>query len=64
MPPPGIEPATPCYPACPSNHSAIGVVDDMNKTFTVLIYATIQQKLRVVCKVNHLVFKWYQSSKQ
>ena len=21
--------ATPCFPACPSNHSAIGVVDDM-----------------------------------
>ena len=26
MPPPGIEPATPCFPACPSNHSAIGAV--------------------------------------
>ena len=24
MPPPGIEPATPCFLACPSNHSAIG----------------------------------------
>ena len=24
MPPPGIEPATPCFPACHSNHSAIG----------------------------------------
>ena len=29
MPPPGIEPATPCFSACPSNHSAIGAVDDM-----------------------------------
>ena len=24
MPPQGIEPATHCFPACPSNHSAIG----------------------------------------
>ena len=24
MPPPGIEPATPCFLACHSNHSAIG----------------------------------------
>ena len=29
MPPPGIEPATPCVPACPSNYSAIVVVDNM-----------------------------------
>ena len=29
MPPPGIEPATPCFPACPSNHSAIGRDIDM-----------------------------------
>ena len=28
MPPPGIEPATTCFPACPSNH-AIGTVNDM-----------------------------------
>ena len=29
MPPPGIEPATPCFPAYRSNHSAIGTVNDM-----------------------------------
>ena len=29
MPPPGIEPAKPCLPACTSNHSAIGTVNDM-----------------------------------
>ena len=28
MPPPGIELATPCFPAYPSNHSAIGAVED------------------------------------
>ena len=27
MPPPRIVPATPCFPACPSNHPAIGAVD-------------------------------------
>ena len=26
---PGIEPATPCFPACRSNHSARGTVNDM-----------------------------------
>ena len=29
MPPPGIEPATPCFPASLSNHSAIGRDIDM-----------------------------------
>ena len=29
MPLPGIEPATPCFLACPSNHSAIGRDIDM-----------------------------------
>ena len=29
MPPPEIEPVTPCFPACPSNHSAIGRDIDM-----------------------------------
>ena len=29
MPPPGIEPATPSFLACPSNHSAIGRDIDM-----------------------------------
>ena len=29
MPPPGFEPAIPCFPACCSNHSAIGAVNDM-----------------------------------
>ena len=29
MPPSGIEPATPCFPACPSNHLAIGKDIDM-----------------------------------
>ena len=29
MPPLGIKPATPCFPACPSNHSAIGVIEDL-----------------------------------
>ena len=30
MPPPGIEPATPCFLACPSNHLAIGRDIDMS----------------------------------
>ena len=29
MPPPGFEPATPCIPTCPSNHSAIARDIDM-----------------------------------
>ena len=29
MPPPGIEPAAPCFQVCPSNHSAIGRYIDM-----------------------------------
>ena len=56
MPPPGIEPATPCFPACPSNHPAIAAVDDcddVNKTLTVLIYARILQELCVVCKGSY-----------
>ena len=53
MPPPGIEPATPCFPACPSNHSAIG--RDINLLlellqYIVLFYQPILQELCIVCK--------------
>ena len=33
MSPPGIEQASPCFPACLSNHSAIGTVNDMLLSF-------------------------------
>ena len=36
MPPPGIKPATLCFPACPSNHSAIG--KDINMLLELLQY--------------------------
>ena len=53
MPPPGIETGTPCFPACLSNHSAIGAVDDiLKKTFTTLIYPTILQELLWCAKGN------------
>ena len=41
MPPPGIEPATPCFPACHSNHSAIG--RDINMLLELLQYSLIKQ---------------------
>ena len=50
MPPPGIEPATPCIPACPSNHSAIG--RDIKMLLELLQYfeeTTIQEQCSV-CK--------------
>ena len=51
MPPPGIEPATPCIPACPSNLSAIGKdIKHVVRTFTVLFEETILQELCIVCK--------------
>ena len=46
MPPPGIEPATPCFPACHSNHSAIGRDIDM----LLELDQTILQELCIVCK--------------
>ena len=51
MPPPGIEPAISCFPACFSNHSAIG--SDMGhvvRTFTVLFDEEILQELCIVCE--------------
>ena len=33
MPPPGIEPATPCFPVCLSNHSAIDVLLELLQYF-------------------------------
>ena len=51
MPPPGIEPATPCIPACPSNHSAIRErYRHVVRTFTVHFEETMLQELRIVCK--------------
>ena len=51
MPPPGIEPATPCILACPSNHSAVGErYRHVVRTFTVLFDQTILQELCLVCK--------------
>ena len=60
MSPPGIEPAITCFPACPSNHSALGRYIDMIyfeihyhfdvRTFTVLFDQTILQELCIVCK--------------
>ena len=51
MSPPGIEPATPCFPACPSKHSAIGRdIDMLLEHFTVLFEETILQELCIVFK--------------
>ena len=41
MPPPGIEPATHCFLACPSNHSAIG--RDINMWLELLQYFLIKR---------------------
>ena len=41
MPPPEIEPATPCFSACPSNHSAIG--RDIDMLLELLQYFLIKQ---------------------
>ena len=50
MPPPEIEPATPCIPTCLSNHSAIG--RDINMLLELLQYfeETILQEHCIVCK--------------
>ena len=53
MPPPGIEPATPCFPACHSNHSAIG--RDIDMLLELLQYFLIKQYYKnyhkcIVCK--------------
>ena len=40
MPPPGIEPATPCFLACHSNRSAIG--RDINMLLELLQYFFIK----------------------
>ena len=37
MPPPGIKPASPCFPACRSNHSTIGRANDMLKLLHYII---------------------------
>ena len=51
MPPPGIEPATPCFPACPSYHSAIGRdVDTLLELLHYFFDQTILQELCIVCK--------------
>ena len=50
MPPPGIEPATPCFLACPSK--PLGYRERYRhvvRTFTVLFYQTILQELCIVC---------------
>ena len=47
MPPPGIEPATPRFLACHSNHSAIG--RDIDMLFELLQYFLLQE-LCIVCK--------------
>ena len=51
MPPPGIEPATPCFLACPSNHSAIGRdIDMLLELLQYFLIKTILQELCIVCK--------------
>ena len=48
MPLPGIEPATPCFPACHANNSAIG--RDIDMLLELLQYFLIKQELCIVCK--------------
>ena len=51
MPPPGIEPATPSFLACPSNHSAIGRdIDMLLELLQYFFYQTVLQELCIVCK--------------
>ena len=50
MPPPGIEPATPCFPACHSNHSAIGRDIDMFKV------KVTRSKIMVWCVLQGIQF--------
>ena len=48
---PGIEPATDCFPACPSNHLAIRRdIDMLLKLLQYFFYQTILQELCIVCK--------------
>ena len=49
MPPPGIEPATPCFPACPSYHSAIWAVDDMWIKLSAYLFTLRYYKNSVWC---------------
>ena len=50
MPSPGIEPATLCFPACPSNHSAIGLMTTCELNF----YSTYLRNdtTRTLCTVQ------------
>ena len=41
VPPPGMEPATPCFPARRSYHSAIEADDDLLLKLLAYFYATI-----------------------
>ena len=51
MPPPGIEPAAPCFQACPSNHSANGRdIDMLLELLQYFFEETILQELCIVCK--------------
>ena len=49
MPPPGIEPATPCFLAWPSNHSAIG--KDIDMLLELLQYFLIKRYYKSWCPI-------------
>ena len=54
MPPPGMEPATPCFPACPSNHSAIGAVDNMGIKLLQYLFTLRYHKKYVWCTKGYI----------
>ena len=55
MPPPGIEPATPCFQTRRSSHSAIETVNDMLLKFFTTFYANINNQ-HVCYSCTKLIF--------
>ena len=52
MPPPGIEPATSCFPACPSHLSAVGTVNDMLFKLLQYFFTRRYYKNSVLCAME------------
>ena len=55
MPPPAIEPATPCFLACPLDHSAIG--RDIDMLLELLQYFLIKRYYKNYCRVQGIYRK-------
>ena len=61
MPPPEFEPATPCFLACPSNHSAIGAADEMGIKLLQYLFTLRYHKNSVWCAKGYIENKnkWF-----